>query len=45
MYVDAHPLAVDITDLQIQGFMQPKTACVNGGKIGFVLRGADRIEN
>ena len=45
MDMDTHPLSVDIGYLKEQGLMQPETAGVNGGQIGFILRGIDRADN
>ncbi len=38
--VQHHPLAVDIGDLQMLGFLQAQTAGIDGGEEGVVMRGA-----
>ena len=43
MHMDAPPLAVDITDLEVQGLIEPETAGVYHGHIGAVVVGADGI--
>ena len=45
MHVNAHPITVDVADLQIQGFMEPETTCVDSGQIGFVLGCTNRMKD
>lgn len=45
MDMDAHALFVNIADLQVQGFVEPQSTGINGGEIGFVLRGGNGAEN
>jgi len=37
--MDHHAVAIDIGDFEIECFMQPQTAGVDGGKVGIVLEG------
>lgn len=45
VHVDAHALAVDVVNLEMEGFMEPEAARINGGQIGFVLGSGDGIDN
>ena len=45
MDMNTHAVCVDIGNLKGQGFKQPEAAGVNGGQIGFILDGINRVDN
>ena len=45
MDMNTHALGVDIGYLKKQSFMQPEATRINGGQIGFILDGINRIDN
>ena len=45
MDMNAHALCVNVGYLKEEGFMEPQAACVNGGQVGFILCGIDRVDD
>jgi hypothetical protein len=43
--MDLEALAVNIGDLQVQGFMEPEAQAIDGGEVDLIMQGGSRLED
>src|SRR5881628_2106324 len=44
MDMDLKALAIDVRDLEEEGFMEPEAQAIDGGKVDLVVQGGSRLE-